>query len=78
MSNKEALIELIRQQPDDAKMEALLRFFEHRLAETAWSAEELSDQQWRQFIAHSLQNELADPREDIYTEADGEPVDGER
>jgi len=38
-----------------------------------WSAPELTDDEWRQLIAHSLQEELADPREDIYTPEDGEP-----
>lgn len=75
MSDKEALIELIRQLPDDSSSASILRFLEQRVGKLEYSTEELTDEEWRQFIAHTLRNELADPREDIYTEADGEPVE---
>lgn len=68
MSDKEAIIELIRQMPDDATSKAILEFLERRVEKDDWTTEELTDEEWRQFIAHSLRDELADPREDIYTE----------
>ena len=33
---------------------------------------------WMSGVAHEWAAELSDPREDIYTIADGEPVDGSR
>jgi hypothetical protein len=39
-----------------------------------WSAHELTEDEWRQFVAHGLSDELADEQEDIYTEGDGEPT----
>lgn len=78
MSDKETFIELIRHLPDDVSTEGILRFLAQRLKSAEdWSAEELTDEEWRQFIAHTLEGELLDPREDLYTEADGEPVNGE-
>jgi hypothetical protein len=41
--------------------------------EQEWSDEELTEDEWRQLVAYSLRDELADPREDIYTEEDGTP-----
>jgi hypothetical protein len=38
-----------------------------------WSTEELTEDEWRLFVAYGLRDELADPREDIYTLEDGEP-----
>ncbi len=34
-----------------------------------------SDAAWAAFVAHEWHEELADPREDIYTLEDGEPID---
>jgi hypothetical protein len=42
-----------------------------------WTDEELSEEEWRQLVAHGLRNELNDPREDIYGPGDGEPVNGQ-
>ncbi len=33
-----------------------------------WSSEELTEDEWHQFIAYELRDELNDPREDIYSE----------
>lgn len=44
-----------------------------RYDETGEMGEDLTDDEWRQFIAHTLKDELNDPREDIYTLEDGEP-----
>lgn len=41
-----------------------------------WSGE-VTDEDWRMFVAHGLRNELADEREDIYTFDDGEPVEAD-
>lgn len=40
-----------------------------------WPAPDLTEDEWRQFVAHGLRNELQDPREDIYKPEDGDPVD---
>ena len=31
-----------------------------------WPAPDLTEDEWRQFVAHGLRDELADPREDTY------------
>ncbi len=41
-------------------------------------AEGEADAVWMQAIAHEWREELADPREDIYTLEDGEPIHAER
>lgn len=46
--------------------------------EEDWDARELTEDEWRQVVAYSLRDELNDPREDIYTETDGEPSHGPR
>jgi hypothetical protein len=89
MSSKDAVIDLIKTLPDDVTLEGILAFLQETCARTGapaerpaedpdWSAEELSDDDWRAVIAHSLEKELNDPREDLYTLEDGEPADGER
>ena len=35
-------------------------------ADDEWDADELSDEEWRFFVAQGLSAELADPREDAY------------
>jgi hypothetical protein len=37
-----------------------------------WSTEELTEEEWKLFVAYGLRDELADPREDIYTLEDGD------
>jgi hypothetical protein len=41
-------------------------------------AEGEADTVWMQAIAHQWREELADPREDIYTLEDGEPIHAKR
>ena len=43
-----------------------------------WPAPDLTKEEWAQFVAHGLRNELGDPREDIYSLEDGEPEDDPR
>lgn len=40
--------------------------------------EDDAGQQWLRGVAAQWQTELTDPREDLYTLADGDPVDGAR
>ena len=45
---------------------------------TVWiaaSSEDDAGQAWSQGISHEWGEDLSDPRQDIYTLADGEPVD---
>lgn len=42
------------------------------------SSEDDAGAAWMAGIAHEWSAELSDPREDIYTLADGEPIDGTR
>ncbi len=79
MSDKEAILSLVRGMPDDATAEQIIAALTARsnaappTDEPEWSDEELTEDEWRQLVAHSLRDELADPREDVYTEEDGEP-----
>lgn len=41
-------------------------------------AEGEADAAWMQAVAHQWREELADPREDIYTLEDGEPIHAKR
>jgi hypothetical protein len=81
MSNKQAIINLIQQLPDDVTVEGILAALRKHYAPGAplaegsdWSAEELTEDEWRQLVAYGLRDELNDPREDIYSESDGEPL----
>ena len=77
MSAKDALLEAIRRLPDSASMEELVQAINDRLnrfEDSEWSSDELSQDDWRLFVSQGLASELADPREDIYTLADGEPL----
>ena len=89
MSNKEAAIELIQKLPDDISVQGILSVLQQNLGAKPtvsdspvdtdeWSADEMTEEEWRQFVAWGLRDELNDPREDIYTLEDGEPVDGPR
>jgi hypothetical protein len=89
MSNKEAAINLIKTLPEDITLEGIVAFLQGECArgqaaaeqppdQDDWSSEELSEDEWRAVIAHSLEAELNDPREDLYTLEDGEPPDGQR
>ena len=85
MSNKEALIDWIRQLPDDYGVGELLAALRERYdreqpggtqpadADYEWPAPDVTEDEWRQFVAQGLRDELADPREDIYTLEDGVP-----
>jgi hypothetical protein len=79
MSTKEAAIDLIRRLPDNVSLSEILGHLRRQFGFQAeeWPADELTDDEWRRFVFHGLRNELADEREDIYTEEDGEPVDGQ-
>ena len=77
MSAKDVLLETIRRMPDSASMEDLIRTLNahfHRATDAEWTADDVTDDEWRLFAAEGLAAELADPREDIYTLADGEPL----
>ena len=84
MSDKEVIMELIRRMPDNATVGEIIaalttqRAAERPAAEPEYTDEELTEDEWRQLVAYSLRDELADPREDIYTEEDGEPSHGPR
>lgn len=41
--------------------------------EDEWADDELTEEEWRQFVAHSLADELEDPRQDIYENQAIEP-----
>ena len=77
MSAKDLLLETIRRMPDSSSLEELVHAITDRLnraIESEWSADEISDDEWRLFVARGLESELADPRQDIYTLTDGEPL----
>jgi hypothetical protein len=88
MSNKEALIEWIRQLPDDYEMKQLLAALQERYGreqapaapapevDYEWPAPDLTEDEWRQVVANTWRESLEDPRDDIYTEEDGEASHG--
>ena len=88
MSEKELAIQVIQHLPDGCSFPQILLSLRaawqsqlkrglNGVAESdSWSAEELSEDEWAMLVGHSLKDELNDPREDIYTLMDGEPVDG--
>ena len=84
MSDKEAIMELIRRMPDNATAKEIIaalttpKAADGSTSELDYTDEELTEDEWRQLVAYSLRDELADPREDIYTEEDGEPSHGPR
>jgi hypothetical protein len=87
VSGKEALIEWIRELPDDYGLRELLAALQDRYRREhlssgrgpedgyEWPAPDLTEEEWRQVVAQSLRQELEDPREDLYTAEDGEPTD---
>jgi hypothetical protein len=86
MSNKAAVIEMIQTLPDDITLEGIITILQGECArakssegqspeELEWSAEELSDEEWALFATQAWEESLNDPREDIYTLDDGEPVE---
>ncbi len=84
MFDKEAVIELIRSLPDDVTVEGVIAALTVQAApkeapdEPEWSAEELTEDEWRQVVAYGLRDELNDPRDDIYALEDGQPEDAPR
>jgi hypothetical protein len=46
--------------------------------ELEYCDEELTAEEWMQFIAYCWRDELNDPRDDIYTLEDGQPEDAPR
>ncbi len=79
MFDKEAILDLIRQMPDNATVDEVIAALserknpEEQTEELEWSADELTADEWRQWVAYGLRDELADSREDVYTEEAGEP-----
>jgi hypothetical protein len=75
MSTKQLAIEIIRRLPDEASVADVFAGLTAGLRPDDWSADELSEDEWRQLVVHSLAAELNDPREDICTLEDGTPID---
>lgn len=88
MSTKEAVIEMIRQLPDDVTLHDILaalanrpvaapRTEQHSVpdsdADLDYTLDELTDDEWALFVARGLAAELSDPRDDLYTLEDGKP-----
>ena len=46
--------------------------------EPEWDDADLTEEEWMQFIAYCWRDELSDPRDDIYTLEDGQPLDAPR
>ena len=82
MSTKEAVIELIRQMPENVTIEEIVVALQSgsaaRPPEEKQCADELGDEEWSRFVAQGLAEELNDPRQDIYTLDDGVPSDRPR
>lgn len=46
-----------------------------KILEFVWPQDDITDEEWRLFVARSLRDELNDPEEDIYSLDDGVPPD---
>jgi hypothetical protein len=46
--------------------------------EYQWPTPDLTEDEWREFVAHGLRQELGDPREDLYGGEDGAPANEAR
>lgn len=86
MTTRETVIELIRGMPEGSTFDEIIAALQEERA-TAEALrryderggvpdDDLTEEEWRLTVARSFAAELADPREDIYTEEHGEPVDG--
>ena len=84
MSNKETVIAWVQQLPEDLGVPEILSALNDYYAKSdssvrpenqdyEWPAPDLTEDEWRQFIAYTLHDELADTRQDIYTLEDGVP-----
>ena len=84
MSSKERVIQWIQQLPEGLDVAEILsalgtQYFREK-AQTSqpptdyeWPTADMTEDEWRQFVAHGLRRELEDPGEDIYTPEDGVP-----
>jgi hypothetical protein len=84
MSDKETVIQWVQQLPDGLGTQEILTALQARLAKEVhqagqgdddyeWPTDDVTEEDWRLFVAQGLRNELNDPREDIYTLEDGVP-----
>ena len=84
MSSKERVIDWLQRLPDGLGVAEILGALEQQFlqeksqaneppADYEWPTADVTEDEWRQFVAHGLRNELADPREDIYTGEEGTP-----
>ena len=88
MTGKEKVQNWLSDMPDHSSVAEILaclheRFHQERSpavpgVDFQWPAPDVTQEEWMQFVAQGLRDELADPREDVYSEATGEPVDGQR
>jgi hypothetical protein len=87
VSLKQRASELIGQLPDDASLEEIHNALQdaHEIEEAlrrydesgGIPDEDVTEDEWRLFVAHGLRRELEDPREDIYS-LDDEQSEDER
>jgi hypothetical protein len=85
MTSKDQAIQVTQELLDDATDSEIARVMceEHEREESLRRFDErvgafdddLTDEEWRMFIAHCFADSLKDPREDIYTAEDGEPAE---
>ncbi len=84
MSAKETSIELIRQMPDDATLEVIIvTLREAQATEESLRGfdeggvmpdDDITHEDWMLMVARCWADSLNDPRDDIYTLEDGNPV----
>jgi hypothetical protein len=89
MSTKETAIQLIQNLPDDVDLQGIFYCLRDGFKKTPDSEtplenseeirlDEMTEDEWAEFVAWGLRDELNDPREDIYTLEDGEPENDSR
>ena len=76
MSDQERVIQWVQELPDGIGVPDILTALRERYAEDRgrsgkdvedyeWPTEDLTEDEWRQFVANGLRRELEEPREDI-------------
>jgi hypothetical protein len=76
MSARQLAMKCLASLPDSATPERILSELSARFEHSGnWSAEDVTPEEWSLFVSQGLNDELNDPREDIYSLEDGFPID---
>jgi hypothetical protein len=83
MSAKQAILELVGRLPDTLSWQEIVDAIRQQngsapaadqMPDYEWPLPDLTEDEWMQAVAESWADDLNDPRQDIYTLDDGEPI----